>query len=284
VTPPGPERSAGRHLRWIAPLAFGIAGFVVFQALLTGVQSGDVLADHPARAWVGLGSFLLSWSFAIVGFILSVSGAVRTFRESRQARRDARDEDARREQANRERQAATEQAWEASRYLRWSIANSQNPSPIPVWDIVPHPGEKFFYDLTAAYARFHGVTPILNRSDGFYAGHPIFVAAVIPSGAQTAPATIAALEQWQEPQDARVVVSNARLICFVGGQVQSFPYSDMTAVYPEVEHRLLICQLKSEQPLLLTGPTVPLAAVITVRVALGPDAVANHPSLVPLDY
>jgi hypothetical protein len=56
----------------------------------------------------------------------------------------------------------------------------------------------------------------------------------------------------------------------------------MTAVYPEVDRWALVCQFDSTSPLLLHGPAAPAAALVTVLMTHGPEAIQQHPSLAPL--
>jgi hypothetical protein len=57
----------------------------------------------------------------------------------------------------------------------------------------------------------------------------------------------------------------------------------MTAVYPEVDSWTLVTQFDSAEPLMLLGVDVPAAAVLTVRMTHGEDALVQHPGLMSLE-
>lgn len=278
-----------RHLRWAVPLILGVLAYVVFiwwaAAISSSVDPNDPADAAASLAVVALGG--LAFLLAFIALVFFVVGAVRALVEWRRDRRHATGRYNRAELADRAQQEHFGRAWEATAHLRATLAAHQVPPQIRVWDVVPRPNEAFFLDTGATYARFYGQDVSYSQSGGFFFGHPLFVAAGLAvtaagNAARRSAAEAAAAAQWREHQNVRLIVSNQRLICQVGGHWLSFDYGAMTAVYPEVQQWSLVCQFDSAEPLMLHGPGVPAAAVITVLMTYGPDAVAEHPSLAPL--
>jgi hypothetical protein len=86
--------------------------------------------------------------------------------------------------------------------------------------------------------------------------------------------------QWREYTHCQIVISNRRILCFVGGNWLTFPYSAMKAVYPNVKQAMLICQFSDgAAPLMLAGGVSLVASVTSVAVAFGLDHLKNHPEL-----
>ncbi|OUD87383.1 hypothetical protein BC477_05260 [Clavibacter michiganensis subsp. michiganensis] len=107
-------------------------------------------------------------------------------------------------------------------------------------------------------------------------------AAAIGNASRRSAAEAQAAERWRELQPVRLVISDRRLLCQVGGRWLAFWYAGMTAVYPEVREWALVCQFPDVEPLRLRGVDAPIAAVITVLGTQGLDALRDHPSLQPL--
>ncbi|NYF15233.1 hypothetical protein HDC37_000045 [Microbacterium sp. AK009] len=254
-----------------------------------------VLASHVGRqADGGAGSALLTLFLgflALIVFITAgiffVSGLVRALRHGYRARRHRAGRYTARELADRAEREGREAWWHHARALQRALSNQRVPAPIPVWDAVARPGELFFIDHHVEYARYTGQDVAYTQSGGFFFGHPLFVAAGLAVNAagnavRRSSAEVAAREHWREWGTVRLLVSNQRLLCDIGGRWLTFDYAAMTAVYPEVDRWTLVCQFDSAAPLLLRGPAVPAAAVITVLMTHGSSAVQQHPSLASL--
>lgn len=245
---------------------------------------------NPSRAWISLGGLAiaaLAFIAPLVLLIFFITGAAKTFREWRRDRRHVTGKYNAAERAELALRAHHEHAWARAVTLRANLNARQAPPTIHVWDVVPQHNEVFFSDIAANYARFYGQNVTYTTSNGFFFGNPLFVAAGVAltaasNAGRRSAAEAAAREQWREHQPVRLIVSNQRLVCNVGGQWLSFYYSAMTAVYPEVANWTLVCQFDSTPPLLLHGADVPTAALITTLMTYGPDAIAEHPSLRPL--
>jgi len=275
-----------RHLRWAVPLVLGVGAYFSLLAWSSAI-SADLEPTDVGPALAAFGLMILALLLPLTALIFFIVGVVRAVSEWRRDRRHATGKYNRAELADRAHRDRFAQAWAASAQLRAALVARQVPPQIRVWDVVPRHGEVFFSDTAVSYARFYGQDVTYARSGGFFYGHPLFVAAGMAfsaagNAARRSAAEAAAQAQWREHQVVRLIVSNQRLICLVGGQWLSFDYGAMTAVYPEVEQWSLVCQFDSTSPLLLHGPDVPSAAILTVLMTYGPDAVAQHPSLAPL--
>lgn len=182
---------------------------------------------------------------------------------------------------------ASAAGWAEARRLRALLLDRQVPQTVVVWELVPEPGEVFFYDVRAEYERYYATDVRYSRAGGFFLGSPAFVVAgltlngLVQSQRRRA-AEARAQTQWREWADVRLVVSNRRLACFVRGQWLSFPYAAMTAVHPAIEQWALVCEFEGTSPLRLRGVDAPLTAVLTVFGTHGPAGVAGHPGLASL--
>ncbi|AMM19682.1 hypothetical protein AX769_05400 [Frondihabitans sp. PAMC 28766] len=175
-------------------------------------------------------------------------------------------------------------SWAEAQRLRGLLLARRVPPVFTSWQLVPEPGEVFFYELGADYERFYGQEVGYRPASGFYFGSPAFILAGLAVSGITnvqrrRDAAAQSATQWRELEAIRFVVTNHRLLCLVGGQWVSFHYGAMTAVYPEVASGALICEFTGVPPLRLQGPDVAIAAVMTVFATHGLQAVAEHPSL-----
>jgi hypothetical protein len=181
-----------------------------------------------------------------------------------------------------------ESSWAEARRLRRALLDRQVPPTVAAWEVVPEEGEVFFYDLGAEYERYYGEDARYSRVPGFFLGSPAFiVAGLAVAGLANSSRQRAAAErartQWRELQAVRLLVSNHRLLCFVGGRWVSFHYARMNGVYPEVARGALVCTFDEVAPVRFSGIDVPIAAVMTVFATHGLPALAEHPSLRVLD-
>lgn len=273
-----------RHRRWVIPLAFIPISYVL------GVLGGSAIQSANAtnqNGWLIL-AMLALWFAALIGpivaAVLAVVGGVRTYRMWRRANGHfPRAEQAAYDAAVASRQGAND-AWDAARLLRDDLISGQVPPTIAIWEIVPRVGEVMLLDLPAEYSRYYGRDVSYDRSSGFFFGHPLFVVAglaatAVGNASRRSSAEAQARQQWREQQPTRVVVTNQRLACLVGGQWLSFDYGAITAVYPETGSWTLICQFSSAEPLRLSGHGAPLISVITVMMTHGREALVGHPNI-----
>ena len=287
-----------RHLRWIIPLAAGVLAVVVLPLIAGAITTSTSAGTGTSSSTIGatLGSSIASLAVVlaipvcvVVAVVLTVRGAMRTFRDWRHRTGRYTRSERSAELVRVDRATASEAAWAEARRLRRALLEQQVPQTIPVWEVVPQPGEVFFYSVGVEYERYYGQTVAQGGGSRFFVGSPAFVLAglavsTLSNASARRSAEAQARDQWREHQDVRLVVSNQRLICLAGGQWVSFHYSAMTAVYPEVGDWALVCEFDGiTSPLRLRGVDAPIAAVMTLFGTHGLDGVANHPSLRPLD-
>lgn len=182
------------------------------------------------------------------------------------------------------RQVSSAQAWRHAQALQHKIEHREIPEPIQIWDVVARANEVFFMDVPADYARYCGRDVGYSQTSAFYYGRPSFVlagvgATALSNAARRNAAARLSAAQWREQQPCRLVVSNQRLLCQVGGRWLSFHFAGMTAVYPEIENWALVTQYDSTSPMMISGVNVPAAALFTVLATHGAEAATAHPSL-----
>lgn len=270
-----------RHLAWAVPL---VAAPIIYLSCMLGVMwISQGAGSKGPDAWLSLlGLLLLFLAVAgpIAAFVCSAVRGNRAFRHWRRANGHFTKSEAALEQ----RHSSSAGAWAQARALQSTLARREVPESIQIWDVVANPGEVFFMDVPADYARHYGMDVSYSQTSAFYFGRPAFVlaglgATAMSNAARRNAAANQAAVQWRERQPCRLVVSNQRLLCQVGGRWLSFYFSAVTAVYPEVGEWSLITQYDSTSPLLLSGVNVPAAALFAVLATHGPDAVSAHPSL-----
>ncbi|MHA7303856.1 hypothetical protein ACX80E_01195 [Arthrobacter sp. TMN-49] len=261
-----------------------VAAPAIYLVAMTGtwwINKG--LESQSLGAWWALLALLLLL-LAVGGpptaLFYAVTGGYRAFRHWRRAHGHFNKKEA--QVAQRERVSAV--AWDQARALQSCLLRREVPEPIRIWDVVANAEEVFFQDVPAHYGRHYGMDVTYSQSSGFYFGRPAFVlaglgASAMSNAARRDAAARQAVAQWRERQQCRLVVSNQRLMCQVGGRWLSFYFSAVTAVYPEIEDWSLITQFDSTSPLLLSGVHVPSVALLTVLATQGVEAVGAHPSL-----
>jgi hypothetical protein len=274
-----------RHVKWLIPLLLIPVLFYGGMFASSELSTLSAAGDDVGLALAAVGLFLVGLIGPIVALVVAIVAGVRTFRQWRRSHGHFSSSE-RAANAVRSRQEHTSAAaWSRAQVLRSSLIAREVPPAIRVWEVVPNAEEVMFFDLSAEYARYYGRDVQYSQSTGFFFGHPAFViaglaATGIGNARRRNAAVTASQATWRELQPARVIVTNQRLVCHAGGQWLSFPYSSMTAVYPEVDRWALICEFGgTAEPLLLAGPDATLICVMTVLLTHGPDAVADHPSL-----
>lgn len=268
------------HLRWVVPLLAAPAIYVAAlwgASVLSGVNAGG---DNLGAAVGALGLWIIAIVGPVIALILAIVGGVKVNRAGRRSRGRYTKTEAR----QRAEQHRWDEAWERARELRERLVRREVPEPVQVWDVVANPGEVFFFDLTAEYFRFYGQDVSYSDGSGFYYGRPAFVIAglgiaAISNSVRRSAARQQAAAQWRERQVARVLVSNQRLVCSVGGRWLSFHFAAVSAVYPEVAQWTLVLQFESAEPLMLRGSDVPSVALLAMLMTHGVNGVRSHPNL-----
>lgn len=274
-----------RHLRWIIPVLCIPAVCLVSAAIVSSIARTPGFQQSVELGLLNLGILLVTLAAVVVAVVLAIVGGVKTYRTWR--RRSGHLSPV--ESAQQLRAVHNRIGWSAAAQLRSTLLRREVPPTVQVWGVVPELDEVFFYDMPVGYERYYGQDVTYGRSGGLFFGHPAFVvagvvASTIGNEARRLSAESRARAQWRDGQEIRVLITNHRLVCLVAGGWMSFYYSAMTAVYPEVREGALVCEFNGgTAPLRLFGPNAPIAAVMTVLGAHGFDAVAQHPSLRPLD-
>lgn len=270
-----------RHLSWAVPL---VAAPVIYVAAMLGVMWINQGLENESLPtwwmWLVLLLLLLAVAGPITALVYAVIGGYKAYRHWRRSN----GHHTKTEAAVAQRGNISALAWERARALQQTLVRREVPEEIHIWDVVANANEVFFLDVPADYARHYGMDVSYSQSSAFYFGRPAFVLAglgisAMSNAARRNAAAQQAAAQWRERQPCRLVVSNQRILCQVGGRWLSFYFSGMTAVYPEVGEWSLITQYDSTSPLLLSGVHVPAAALLTVLATHGAAALSAHPSL-----
>jgi hypothetical protein len=273
------------QLTWIIPAACVPASYLAF------VVAGDLVqqaAGTRHHGWISLIAVLLFLGAAaspIVAAIITIRRGHRLFRSWRRSHGHL----TRSERSAEDQHMVYAGGWEKARALRAALIRRELPPEIQVWGIVPRPGERFFLDGPLTYTRYYGNDVSYGQSSVMAFGRPAWVAGALIGNAignsvRRNRAQQAAAAQWRETQTLQVVVSNYRIACNVAGRGWlSFDHAAATAIYPTPEKYNIVIEYPETSPLSLIGPLAPALATITVLIAHGHDAVANHPALTPLN-
>ncbi|MEU2202109.1 hypothetical protein [Isoptericola sp. NPDC019482] len=255
-----------------APIVYGVC------ALLAAVLP----TNGPGAGW----SVLVVFVGVLAPIALLVLAAVRGKRAYGHHRR-SRGRFTVAERRGLELQAQADAAVEHARALRRTLGARQVPPSIRVWDVVPYPEETFFCDTPIMYARYYGMDVEYSQTSGFFFGRPSFVlaglaATAVGNASRRSAAARQAQEQWREHAQARLVISDKRLLVHVHGRWLSFDYGAMSAIYPEPGNWMVVCQFPDTAPLMLSGQYAPYASVMALFVTHGEVALREHPALAGL--
>lgn len=282
-------RGVRPHLKWIVLLACAPLSFFAAMLLFVWVQQARSNAEGGVAPGILVVQLLLLLLAVGVPIWMLVWSIVEMTRVHRRAQR-AKGRFTRLEQDQLAAAGNSAAAWEHARTVRSSIMAGRMPPALPAqWDLVPYPGEVFFGHVPVTYARYYGQDVTYQQSSTMAMGRPAFivgalaVTAIANAAARSRAAQQAAI-QWREWQNTGAYVTSHRIAVHANGEWLSFDHAAMTAVYPEVAARTLVCQFSSTSPLLLSGDGSVLGAVIAVAQAYGRDAVGAHPALAALDH
>ncbi|MEJ1090467.1 hypothetical protein [Microbacterium istanbulense] len=272
-----------RHVHWIALLLAAPLTYVVVMLVVEWLDSVRAEARGDAIVWLTLSigvALVVAVVAPVVLLIRSIVQMRRTFRRSQRAK--GRFTAFERRQLD----AATDAAawWEYARRLRGQVLNRQVPESQQQWDVVPYEGERFFACLPLTYARYYGKDVGYTTSGMVAVGSPAFVVgafavSAIANASARSRAAKEAAPQWREWQQTTAYVTNHRIVTYVNGEWLTFEYGAISALYPDVASNALVCQFGSTEPLLLSGPATPVAAVVAVLQTHGLDGVRDHPGL-----
>lgn len=276
-----------RHVHWIILLIAVPVSYVVLMFAVQALMAAAAEEPGSARIWLGLAGIVALLAAVVVPIVLLIRAIIQMRRTFRRAQRSK----GRYTKAEQQQLAAATDAagwWEHARRVRGQLLAKEVPAAQQQWDVVPYPDERFFAALPITYARYYGTDVTYGQSSTVAIGHPAFVigafavTAIANANARSRAATLAAA-QWREWQQTMVYVTNRRLVVHAAGQWLSFDYDAVSAVYPDVGANALVCQFDRAEPMLLSGPAAPVAAIFTVLRTHGVDGVRDHPGLQPLD-
>lgn len=178
--------------------------------------------------------------------------------------------------------------WQAARALAHDLMEGELAGTGQVWGVVLEPGERFISDVQCDYARYYGTQVEYRHSNGFFFGPLPFVvlalgANAIGNASRRSAAQRAAMTQWREFQQVRVIVTDRRLLCQrADGVWLSFYYRGAHALYPEAGNWSLVLDYPETSPVRFGGWGAPIAAVAAVWALYGKDGLRDHPGLAPL--
>ncbi|WP_114560147.1 hypothetical protein [Desertihabitans aurantiacus] len=270
-----------RHLRWIVPAVIGVASFVVPGAVVLRLSSRPELSAIDGLLFLAMATLLLVGP--LVCLIITIVQASKLQGEARLRR------------AWQQEQQTLEQTPEGVAHwhrvaadLRAQPLAGQAPPSVAVWPVTLRPGENACYDLTLRYARFYGTDVSYQHGSTFAFGRPGFVAAAVAATAignhrRRAAAQRMATAQWRETQLTRVVVTDQRVVCDLGGRWLTFDYATMSAVWPDVSGNAFVAAFHTTEPLLLGGPASNVVSVLALAALHGPQGLREHPVLRELD-
>ncbi len=192
--------------------------------------------------------------------------------------------------ARRQQLAAAEhagEAWQNARLLGSVLAEGRTPEPLRLWGVVLERGETAHLDLLLGYARWSGGDASYIHVSGFYWGSAPFIIAgglitAMGNASRRNAAQAEAMQRWREHRDARVIVTDRRILCEVDGRWLSFPYTAVIAFYPEPATWSVVLDFPDTAPLMLTGTAAPMLAIYAAARLHGRDALTSHPGLEPL--
>lgn len=276
-----------RHVHWLALLLAVPVSYVVLMLVVVALNGLTADAAPSARPWLALAQLVALVAAVVVPLVLLIRSIVQMRRTYRRAQR-AKGKYTRWEQAQLAERTDAAAWWSYARDTRTRLIERRVPESQQQWDVVPYEGERFFAYLPLTYARYYGADVGYTQASTVAVGHPAFVAGVfaisaIANASARSRAAAQSLPQWREWQQVTAYVTNRRIVTFANGRWLSFDYGAIAAVYPDASARALVMQFDSTEPLLLTGPAAPMAAVIAVMQTHGLDAVRDHPGLRALD-
>ncbi|MEU7835072.1 MULTISPECIES: hypothetical protein [unclassified Nonomuraea] len=177
--------------------------------------------------------------------------------------------------------SAAAQGWHDSCVLRASVLAG---SPLPTFSA----GNV----RLNAYEVVHGDTQLMHETwcgmDVTYEqnrmvfGHPAVMAAgfaanLVGNSIRRARAERQAREQWRPLGWAQTLVTNQRVLAFMGNQWRGWPLDWVMELWPAPSGYAFTVLLQGEDPLRLSGPWAPWHCVVLAYLLYGPDYLAGHP-------
>ena len=278
------QREAGAGSRWgagvlvLAAVVCAVAGFVVNRTAGAPAKVSTLAGFERHAAGFGHDAVVfLLWAVAV---LLVLSAITVSNRAQRAGQPDRGQTEAQR--------LAVEQAGMAGRLAGQLLAGEPTIAG-QVWDVVLMAGERALLDGRAGYSRYYGIGPAAThgRAAGRYragavSGHrpPGETAARTDGRGRARGPAAAAAARWREHQQARVLVTDRRLLCqlTVEGWV-SFPHAEATAIRVVPDTRSVVLEYPDVAAVCLSGPVSTQIAVVIVWALYGADGLREHPAL-----
>jgi hypothetical protein len=231
--------------------------------LVTGLVLNKAVSpsklSRPALLELG-GLVILLWIFGAVLLVVAIARFRRAAREDRQEHSRAAAQD-----------AAFEQLRDAGSLVQ-QLLSGEVPTVERVWDVVLRPDERALLDGRAAYSRFYGSGTPASRA----------AAKAGKAGKATLAQEVAwaLAPRWREQQQARVVVTDQRLLCQVDTHGWlSFEHKAATAIKALPERHGVVLEYPGTSPLCLSGPRAARVIVVVLWALYGADGLREHPAL-----
>ncbi len=273
-----------RHRAWVIPAALVPVSYLVLVVAGSSLGALGNDSDHVGWSLLGLLVLLCAMVAPIVFLVIALRNGYRAFRSWRRRHGHF----TKREAIVRQQEDAHAAGWQHARWLRSVLEQRELPPEVEVWGVVPWAGEHFFLAGPLQYSRYYGTDVVYGQSSVVAFGRPAWVAGAVIGNAignsvARSRARSAAVTQWREHQQAEVLVSNERIVCNVVGRGWlSFPFTAVTAVYPDPERFNVVLEFGDTSPLSLTGPMAPAVSTLSVMLTHGHEALRTHPALEPL--
>ena len=250
----------------LAAVVCGTAGLVINAA----AGNPSKLSKHTVLELGG--AVLVLWAIAAVLLLFAIS----RFNRARHAvERDRKQATAR--------QLAAEHLTQARR-LAGQLLAGEAPVLGQVWDVVLQSGERVLLDGSVGYSRYHGLgSPATHTHASANHGNVGSGQALLDrAGNRRRPqgAGVAAAARWRDQQQARVVVTDRRLLCQVHAKGWvSFDHATTTAIQALSQTHGVVLEYPDTAPVRLSGPVTAQIMVIVVWALYGADGLREHPAL-----
>ncbi|MGH2843914.1 MAG: hypothetical protein ACRDKL_10055 [Solirubrobacteraceae bacterium] len=221
------------------------------------------------------GSAIVLWVIAVVLLLFAISRFSRARHAADQQHKQAA-----------ARHAAAEHA-SAARTLAGQLDAGEAPDFGQVWDVVLSPGERPLFEGLAGYSRYYGLgsqagyTHVSTRHSGNVTGALVDHALVSAgSKARAQGAAFAAAARWRDHQQARLLVTDRRLVCEVQAKGWvNFDHAAATAIRAVPETRSVVLEYPEAAPLCLSGPATAQVMVVVIWALYGSKGLREHPAL-----
>lgn len=267
-------RSGSYRTAWaflVAAVVCGTAGLVINKA------AGNP-SKLPKSTVLELGgTVIVLWVIAAVLLLFAIS----RFNRARHAAEQQQKQSA-------ARLLAAEHVTQARRLAEQLLAGEASDVG-QVWDVVLQQGERVLLDGTAGYSRHYALGPAATRAQhgARYQGNAVAVRAPLGhavdrtgNGRRAQGAADAVAARWRDHQQARVVLSDRRLLCQLPAKGWvGFDHAAARAIRAVPETRSVVLEYPDLAPLCLSGPMTAQVMVVVIWALYGAEGLREHPAL-----